>query len=184
MKIKLKSQRFSMVVFVISACLLAMNANANTITLAGYKGSSSDMTCAPDCNGFIGSSSGTISLSTTNAAGYDKAGSPTAELAKLNALLAQFDSAQDPVSFVNKIDESASTFTTNRQYFSIKKSKNLWFFENSTGGDLTITALGSDWSHATEYGSLSVSAVPLPAAAWLFGSALLGLIAVAKRKRV
>jgi hypothetical protein len=60
----------------------------------------------------------------------------------------------------------------------------LWFFENSTGGDLTITALGSDWSHVTEYGSLSVSAVPLPAAAWLFGSALLGLIAVAKRKRV
>jgi hypothetical protein len=177
MKIKLKAQRFSMVVFVISACLLAMNANANTITLTGYKGSSSDMICAPDCDGFIGSSSGTISLSTTNAAGYDKAGSPTAELAKLNALLAQFDPAQDPVSFVNKTEGAASTFTTNRQYFSIKKSTN-------TGGDLTITALGSDWSHVTEYGSLSVSAVPLPAAAWLFGSALLGLIAVAKRKRV
>tara|TARA_B110000967_G_C18679006_1_gene457044 strand:+ start:200 stop:754 length:555 start_codon:yes stop_codon:yes gene_type:complete len=184
MKIKLKAQRFSMVVFVISACLLAMNANANTITLTGYKGSSSDMICASDCDGFIGSSSGTISLSTTNAAGYDKAGSPTAELAKLNALLAQFDPAQDPVSFVNKTEGAASTFTTNRQYFSIKKSTNLWFFENSTGGDLTITALGSDWSHVTEYGSLSVSAVPLPAAAWLFGSALLGLIAVAKRKRV
>ena len=30
--------------------------------------------------------------------------------------------------------------------------------------------------------SLSISAVPLPAAAWLFGSALLGLVAVARRK--
>jgi hypothetical protein len=32
-------------------------------------------------------------------------------------------------------------------------------------------------------GSITVSSVPLPAAAWLFGSALLGLVGIARRKR-
>ena len=35
---------------------------------------------------------------------------------------------------------------------------------------------------AMGYQSVAVSAVPLPAAAWLFGSALLGLIGYSKRK--
>lgn len=182
MEIKMKAQRLSLSVFTITACLLAMSANANTIVLDGYKGSSNSMTCTPDCNGFIGSNPGTISVSLTTAAGYEKAGSPASELSRLNDLLAQFDPTRDPVSFVNKTDVETNTYTTNRQYFSIKKSQNLWFFENNSGGDLTIVADGADWSHATEYGSLSVSAVPVPAAVWLFGSALLGLMALARRK--
>lgn len=46
----------------------------------------------------------------------------------------------------------------------------------STNGDLNGSAFG-------EY-SLSIAVVPIPAAAWLFGSGLAGLLGVARRKKI
>ena len=87
------------------------------------------------------------------------------QLSLLNQLLAIFDPARDPVSDVNKIDGDGSGFTTNLQYFSIKKSTEMWFFENTSGGTVTVqlTGLTEPYSHWTEYGP-EVSPIPVPAA--------------------
>ncbi len=171
-----------------AACLLAGGANATTITLDGYNGSIKDITCNPSCEAFVGPNPGTIALSSTDGAAYPMNGnsSEPLELALLNELLVQFDPARSTVSYVNKTDTEANTYTTDRQYFSIKKQNNLWFFENTSGVEVTVTALGEEWSHTTEYGPIDQveppSEVPVPAAAWLFGSALLGLGVVKRRK--
>ncbi|MBK1716536.1 hypothetical protein CKO27_02525 [Thiocystis violacea] len=44
----------------------------------------------------------------------------------------------------------------------------------------TTLNLGGDLSHMTIYGR---TAVPLPAAAWLFGSALLGIVGIGYRRK-
>jgi hypothetical protein len=163
----------------ISAFLLAGGVNATPISLAGYNGPSDQITCTPSCSAFIGPNPGLIQLSDTNGDAYPQAGPPAGELALLNELLLQFDPARATVTDVFKTDIEQNTWTTNRQYFSIKQSNNLWYFENTSGGTVTVTALGDDWSHTTAYGPV----VPVPAAAWLFGSALLGLASVARRKR-
>ena len=155
------------------------SASASTITLDGYNGSNDDINCAPSCLAFTGPNPGLIELSATEADSYPKAGDPANELELLNELLLQFDPARPTVSTVNKTDVEQKTYTTDLQYFSIKKGKSLWFFENTSGGVVTVTALGDAWSHSTEYGP---TVVPLPAAAWLFGSALLGLASVKRKK--
>ena len=44
---------------------------------------------------------------------------------------------------------------------------------------------GGHWAHLGEIEiSGTLSAVPVPAAAWLFGSALIGLVGIARRKKV
>lgn len=177
----MKVRCLSAATIAMTALLLTTGANAATITLADYNGPNANITCSPSCEGFVGNNPGLIQLSGTNADDYPKAGNPTAELTLLNELLAQFDPARPAVSYVDKTDVEQNTWTTDRQYFSIKKSQNLWYFENLSGGTVTVTALGDDWSHTTAYGP---AVVPLPAAAWLFGSALLGLVGLARRKTV
>jgi hypothetical protein len=64
-------------------------------------------------------------------------------------------------------------------------------FTPTTGSLLDLTVTESKWEdfdggkHPFISGSITpvVSSVPVPAAAWLFGSALLGLAGVARRKR-
>ncbi len=131
---------------------IPMAANANIVSLDDYNGPSNQITCTPSCEGFVGSNPGVISLSTTNADDYDQVGDPAAELALLNVLLGQFNPARPAESFVNKTDLGANSYSTSRQYFSIKQADNLWFFENTSGGEVNISALGDDWSHTTEYG--------------------------------
>lgn len=48
---------------------------------------------------------------------------------------------------------------------------------------LTVSGTGTGALGGLYSGSLSVTAVPLPAAAWLFGSAVLGLSLVSRRKQ-
>jgi hypothetical protein len=52
---------------------------------------------------------------------------------------------------------------------------------NNSPGKLQSYVLGSNLTLSSA-GVLSVSSVPLPAAVWLFGSGLLGLIGVGRRK--
>ena len=49
---------------------------------------------------------------------------------------------------------------------------------------LTQAVGGGDADPTLDVYNGTVSAIPLPAAAWLFGSALLGLVTVARRKRL
>lgn len=56
-----------------------------------------------------------------------------------------------------------------------------WDFYLSNGSQLTDTEDSSLYAWAVRPGDVAV--VPLPAAAWLFGSGLLGLIGIARRKK-
>jgi hypothetical protein len=174
------------ITFSVGACLLSMTTTANTITLAGYPGSAvPDIDCTPSCEGFVGAITVGSALSITDASAYSVVWTESQQLAALNELLSQLDSTRTPATYVDKTIGLASSLTTNRQYFSLYKwngSGRLWFFENTSGGELIVTALGPDWAHSTEYGA--VSAVPVPATAWLFGSALLGMLAVVRRKKI
>jgi hypothetical protein len=80
---------------------------------------------------------------------------------------------------VCKSDTEQDSFTTNREYFSIKQEQLTAFFKNTSGGAVTVNFDPTNWSHFTEYGAV----VPIPAAAWLFGSALVGLAAIGRRRR-
>lgn len=166
--------------------LLPSMVAANTITLAGYNGPSQDMTCNgaalnASCMGFV--NSGPTQLSTTNAFGYDDGGSSNEanELVQLNFRLADFDPTRPSVTSVMKTDVEDDGFVVDTQYFSIKKQNFLWFFENTSGGSLTVAMQGDDYSHWTKYGE-TVSEVPLPTAAWLFGSGLIALVGLKRRK--
>ena len=68
---------------------------------------------------------------------------------------------------------------TDRQYFSVKKGRDIFYFQNTSGGKLTVDWLDKKYSHWTEYGN---TAVPIPAAVWLFGSGLLGLVGLSRKK--
>lgn len=89
---------------------------------------------------------------------------------------------------------SLNTFTASQEYFSIKQQNWIAYFKNTSGGALTInfgyagtngnTAV--NFSHSNQYGPTakpSPAPVPIPAAAWLFGSALLGIGGVGARRR-
>ena len=57
-----------------------------------------------------------------------------------------------------------------------------WLVDGLSG---TYSALSHGLSHANLYGKVGgVPDVPLPAAAWLFGSALCGLVVVSRRKKL
>ena len=168
------------------ASMASTGASANTLTMDEYNGPSNQITCEPECQGFIGDyPGGPISLSLTMAENYPTAGNPDAELARLNELLGLFEPARDPVpdGDVDKTDSSGTTFDTSYQYFSVKKAEWLWFFENTSGGEVTVTVLGDSYSHWTGYGD-PVSPIPVPAAVWLFGTALIGFIGISRRTKI
>jgi hypothetical protein len=155
--------------------------SANTITMENYNGGVGTVDCTLSCLGF--DSAGPTSLSMSSAIDFPGNLSPTGELDLLNGLLLGFDPSRPQVNYVNKTDAGGNAFTTDRQYFSIKQTGLIWFFENTSGGTLTVE-LGdntNDYSHWTEYGP--VSAVPVPAAVWLFGTALIGLVGFGKRRK-
>lgn len=145
--------------------------------MAEYNGPSQLVECVPDCYGFVGSNP--ISLSDSNADNYAKAGNPTSELTLLNDLLGLV--GPDEVTGVNK-DGAGNGFTTSLQYFSIKKGRWLWFFENNSGNPITVALKGDEYSHWTGYGAVG-AVVPVPAAVWLFGTALIGLFGFSRRKK-
>ncbi|MCR4347386.1 MAG: VPLPA-CTERM sorting domain-containing protein [Sulfuricaulis sp.] len=58
-----------------------------------------------------------------------------------------------------------------------------WFFNISSGYQNLYNKPNSLSAWAVHSGDVGASAVPVPAAVWLFGSGLLGLIGVARRKK-
>jgi len=77
--------------------------------------------------------------------------------------ITDFDVLVDGISFIDSpITLSAGTYDI--QFLGVAT-------EINSGGTLIVNAIGSP-----------VSAVPVPAAIWLFGSALMGLVSVSQRK--
>jgi hypothetical protein len=185
-RFSLKLRHLAALAFVVG--VTSTGVSANTITMANYNGGAGTVDCTLSCLGFIDdptmAAPNKKSLSSTDATDYTTANSDeSTELAKLNALLGLLDPARSPVTFVDKTDAAGGGFTTDRQYFSIKQSTKIYYFENTSGGILTVAlADANDYSHYTEYGP--VSADPVPAAAWLFGTALIGFIGFSRRTKV
>ena len=85
-------------------------------------------------------------------------------------------------------DESANpSFTSSAEYIMLKtgQAPNYGLIRSLfAGNEFTFTqiATGTGLSHFTEFGT--VSAVPVPAAVWLFGTALIGFIGFSRRTKV
>ena len=78
-------------------------------------------------------------------------------------------------------------FTSSAEYILIKigSTPNYGLIRNALAGNVftfTQTGTGAGFSHSSEFGT--VSAVPVPAAAWLFGTALIGFIGFSRRTKV
>jgi len=151
--------------------------NGDTITKGGapWSASCSVAGTEPCMQGLTGPSA---SWSTTMASGYQNNGNPASELAILNTLLG--NTGNDLIVGTTDIIGAGSSFSADYQYFAIKQSNYVMFFENLSGAALDVDFV-NEFSHVTGFGG-PLSAVPLPAAAWLFGSALLALAGVKRRK--
>ncbi len=61
-------------------------------------------------------------------------------------------------------------------------TNNAWFFNMDIGDQVAGDKVNNLFAWAVQSGDVSASVVPVPAAVWLFGSGLLGLVGVARRK--
>lgn len=71
---------------------------------------------------------------------------------------------------------------------SVGSVGNVWqtfstsFIGTGAAETLTFKAIGTSTSFGTSLDNVSLAAVPVPAAVWLFGSGMLGLLGLSKRK--
>lgn len=146
--------------------LLAFQVNAASITLAaGGEGQpifdqASDAGRGPHTINLEGAPTGdvwTTSLSIVDVAAGSVAGFGAELLDSTGALLHTFTGTGDGVT----LDLALGSYTVN-------------FL-----GDVTP---GSFWTMLATIEEVQTSAVPVPAAVWLFGSALMGLVGVSRRK--
>jgi len=83
--------------------------------------------------------------------------------------------------FDNNIDQVLMTYGSNS--LTINKNSDAVFSTPLTLNSFTLTAQGLGTSTRISGLSVDTSAVPVPAAAWLMGSGLLGLAGMARRRR-
>ena len=103
------------------------------------------------------------------------------EIAKVNAITGE------TYTSMTKDETGTETFTSNAEYILIKigRGPNVGLIRNALAGNMftfTATGQGAGLSHVTEFGQ--VSAVPVPASVWLFGTALIGFIGFSRRTKV
>ncbi len=122
-------------------------------------------------------------LSEDSATGYEVGdASAENELAFLNGLLDDLGLEQETQAL--QYDSPAQSFTTDLEYFSIKQEDWTAYFVNMSGGSVTVEFETTNFSHWTGYGDpVPSDPIPIPAAAWLFGSALIGFVGIARRKK-
>lgn len=156
-------------------------ANANTIQFTSNWNDgigAGSVTCVPNCEGL---DDGIWSDSQADL--YHQASNESAELAQLNSLLGL--TGPNMITGYEKFDSKASTFNSmSYEYWAIKKATSIAYFKNPGNLPITFSFYDKngnpvDWSHVTGFGS---KVVPLPAAAYLFGSALLGMAGIGYRR--
>jgi len=169
--------------------IIAGAAHANQVWIIDEKGDPQitpgsggqyNITCSDTCYGVVGSgTTGALDTSADpnyNATAYAFSDPPN-EYIFLNELLSTNFTGQV------KIDLSPGTtsFVIPWEYFSIKQGTWTAFFQNASGSQITVNTLrGEDPVTLSHYTGM----VPLPGAVWLFGSALLGVIALGRRRRL
>ena len=89
-----------------------------------------------------------------------------------------FGTWSDDTAAVRFNTEASSFDGMQYEFWGIKKSTEIAFFRNDTGAPIDFSMNGDEWSHVTGFGAV----VPIPAAAWLFGSALLGMVGFGTRR--
>jgi hypothetical protein len=94
---------------------------------------------------------------------------------------------EDYADWSAKDETGTMTFTSSAEYILIKigQTPNYGLIMNSLVDNtfiFTEIGRGAGLSHVTEFGQISV--VPVPAAFWLFGSALLGFVGMSRRIKV
>ena len=82
---------------------------------------------------------------------------------------------------------SSAMFTSSAEYILIKigQGPDVGIIRNLSAGNkftFTATGQGAGFSHSSEFGR--IPAVPVPAAVWLFGTALIGFIGISRRTKV
>lgn len=167
----------------LATCLFAGSAQANVVATWNPDSLPPPGDYSLDCGGMGVTCQGftaTNTLSATQARAYDLGSSDEAtELAFLNTLL-----GGGGVTSAYKPGTVGPTASTNKEYFSIKIGQQTTFYKNMTTGTLDLRFLkgtaSQAFSHLTEYGD----PVPLPGAVWLFGSAMVGLVALNRRRKM
>ena len=166
---------------------------ANTIDFeVSFQGNIDSVDCTPSCRGLFGGDAinGGGSWDSSSASVYDKkaigaSSSPGAELALLNSILGltgTSDAIEGSFSSGSEFGEASSFVGMEYEYWAIKKGQDIAFFKNDGSQPVDFSWSGDDWSHTTGFGA-KVSVVPLPAAAWLFGSAMLGMAGIGFRRK-
>ena len=182
--------------FFLGAFAISSGANANRVELRIYNPETGILFCGDNdavvaCAGFIGSVG-------ANSADLDEdfsdeqiapSGGADDELDLLNDLIASLTPPGEAVEGYFKDDSAKSSTTITREYFALKQAGDIFFFKN-LGGSLEIKMMvdkdgdGENleeqlWSHSTQFGKV----VPIPAAAWLFGTGLIGLAGIARKRK-
>ncbi len=92
------------------------------------------------------------------------------------------------VSFANGSSTGLQTFTSaapTGNYWHSWESKQLTFLATDTAADVVFSVTDKPYDVGIDYVQVKdASVVPVPAAVWLFGSGLLGLIGVGRRRSV
>jgi hypothetical protein len=181
---------------------ISFETNANTIEF-----NHGSLDCNSNCSGLVGSSDEMFSWSSTNA--EQQALIWTDEISYLNTTMTDLYPNFEPLTNYNERQVSHSvTIETHARYWGLRANNSkysynpfgvgTWFFGNtfslgenpisSIPTEISLSDCGTPSSICTwtliEFSPkyTAPSAVPIPAAAWLFGSALIGLLGIARRK--
>jgi hypothetical protein len=205
----LKTKLWAFAGLVLMAGAFSTGASANLVQMPGYGGGIGMLGCGDtspspvQCQGFVNviAAPPEIDFSSTTADAFDTLtgnSNGTSERDTLNNLLGRFDPALLEVDFFEKHDGEGWRFTTSLPYFSIKKGNpnsggGWWFFQNSNYdptdaiASALLVALNPDvddgYSHWTEYDFRDTGVVPVPAAIWLFGTALIGFAGFSRKNK-
>ena len=187
-------------IFIVALLLLGTTARANTIVLGGYGGSVNNnvgLNCEPSCLAItpkyrieIIPTESTWELSDEQAT-TDPSGSGASIGGRWHAYTYLAHTLTQKAGLPHDIDynlgenmSAGNTLVTDMKYIvlaNVNHYGRYYYLINDSVEELNILVDGPDWYSAQTFGP-SVSPVPLPATAWLFGSALLGLIGYSRRK--
>lgn len=165
--------------------LSAQAASATTITLNTSSAAVIQMECPSGCEGLIGSA-GSTSWSGSSADGYDLASANEAEIATSLSGLLGITILESDVTKTNVLateDGTDFSYGVVAGMFFAKYGQLTSFFQTDTAQTVTFTKGDGGPAELSNYGTIDVGVVPLPAAGWLLLMGLGGLGVASRRKR-